>query len=190
MNPCPADQDFGCQILGYPTPTVVEPVAEPECISSGNPCNTVAFHLTRSDDTDLRAFSVTFHLESGLKLCNESLGDVAEGTLLNAIGGTDFHVLDNGGGSYTVDCAILGNPCGAIGGGVMFSANLAGVSDGLWQVVVDQVILRDCANGPIPSVIGSPETLVVDTQPPVPVSDLAASQVTTGNDGDGRPRSS
>ena len=26
--------------------------------------------------------------------------------------GTDFHVVDNGGGSYTVDLVILGEPCG------------------------------------------------------------------------------
>ncbi|MBD3162905.1 MAG: hypothetical protein GF346_10870 [Candidatus Eisenbacteria bacterium] len=185
LSPCPNDQDFGGQILGFPTPTVVEPTAESECITGDNPCNEVEFELSRSDDTDLRAFSVTFHLESGLELCVDVPPSITEGTLLNSIGGTSFQVIDNGGGSYTVDCAILGIPCGATTGGLMFSAEVAGVTDGSWQVVVDEVLLRDCDNAPIPSVVGSPETVVVDTQAPVAVSDLGAAQIKTGNGGDG-----
>ena len=94
--------------------------------------------------------------------------------------------MDNGGGSYTVDQAINGEPCGVTTGGQLFTLALTATSDGTGTITVTDVAVRDCDNAPLPGIAGAP------------VNDphrrdrarrrsrtLAASQVKLGNDGDG-----
>ena len=97
-----------------PSDNLVAPVPPTVCISTIHPCVTVPMNISRADANHIRGFSVTFHISSSLALCS-GLASITEGTYLNSVGtgGTQFQVLDNGGGSYTVDCAILGLPCGA-----------------------------------------------------------------------------
>lgn len=92
-----------------------------------------------------------------------------------------------GGGIYTVDCAILGLPCGATAPtGLLFSVPVSRVgSDGTGTITVNAVTLRDCANAPIVGSAGPPLSLTIDTVPPAAVTNLAATQVKSGNDGDG-----
>jgi hypothetical protein len=90
--------------------SVVTPGLAPSCITPANPCVTIPVNIARTEATSMRGFSVTFQISTGkLALC----GNVTEGDYLRGIGGTNFQVVNNGLGSYTVDAALLGLPCGA-----------------------------------------------------------------------------
>jgi hypothetical protein len=163
--------------------------AEPAgCINIDNPCETVSVNLNRTDTTGARGISVTFELSSEIELCVDAATSIAQGTWLSGYG-TTFQVVDNGGGSYTVDQAILGLPCGVTGGGELFKVDVqAAGGDGSGTITVTEVILRDCANAPLPGIPGPPASVLIDTVPPGAVADLAAAQVKTGNDSDGTTR--
>ncbi len=163
--------------------STVAPVDPGSCISVANTCITVDMDITRPVTPDMRGFSVDIQL-TGLNLCGAG---IVEGTYLDAISGTNFQVVDNGSGSYTVDCAILGIPCGqSAATGTLFTLDVesAGV-DGTGTIAVTSVTLRDCANGAIPGAPGADLDLTIDTVPPVAVTDIASVQVKTGNDSDG-----
>ena len=156
------------------------------CISTVTPCVTVPFEIDRGDIADMRAFSVTFTLSSELMLCS-GLGSIDEGTYLNGIGPTHFEILDNTGGSYTVDCAILGLPCGQTADtGTLFTVDVkAAGGDGTGTLTVTAVDFRDCGNGGLPAAAGPAAAITVDATPPVAVADLSATQKKTLNDADG-----
>ncbi|MBS1124550.1 MAG: hypothetical protein H6Q90_6778, partial [Deltaproteobacteria bacterium] len=93
------------------------------CISTVHPCETVDMLFTRADPTPMRGYSVSFHLSPELMLCGTPTASILAGPYLasgSGANGTVYQVVDNGGGSYTVDEAILGTPCGATGSGVLF----------------------------------------------------------------------
>jgi len=185
--PCPADQNFGLQIVGAMTPDEIEIVAEDGCITPSDPCKTLAFDLNRADTTPMRGFSVTFQL-SGLDLC-EGVGSIAEGPYLaDHCGGgcTAMQVIDHGSGLYTVDAAILGAGCGPTGSGTLFTVDVesSGV-DGAGTITVTNVLARDCFNAPIPAAPGSGAVLTIDSFGPAPVADLAVAPVLAGNLPDG-----
>jgi len=124
--------------------------------------------------------SITIQLEN-LALCGPLETNINQGTWLNGFG-TTFEVYDNGGGSYTIDQAILGLPCGKAGGGELFTLNVQGtIQNGTGTITVTDVIVRDCNNGPLAGIPGAPGMITIDTTPPAAVSDLAATQVKTGN---------
>jgi hypothetical protein len=168
----------------------VTPMPADSCLTGATPCNTVSFDIARSDNAGIRGFTITFQLSSELELCTGSLGDIAEGTYLNGVGTTAYQVLDNGGGSYTVDCAILGLPCGATATtGTLFTVNVkasgSASSEDTGTITVASVTFRDCDNHPVAADAGGSALLDIDTSSPAAISDLSASQVKTGNDGDG-----
>jgi hypothetical protein len=150
-------------------------------------CLTVDVDVTRGDSAGMRGFSITFQLDE-LALCN-GVASVLEGTYLNAIGLTACQVLDNGGGSYTIDCAILGLPCGQDAPtGTLFSLEVISTSTtgATGTITITDVTFRDCDNQPIPDTIGSPASIpMYDTTAPAAITDLAATQIRTGNDTDG-----
>jgi hypothetical protein len=138
--------------------------------------------FNRIDSTPVRGYSATFQLSSELMLCSDERQSIRQGTYLNSVGSTQFEVHDDGGGSYTVDCAILGLPCGATGSGTLFTIDVKGSgADGTGSITVTSVTVRDCNNVPVPAHPGPPVYIAVDGTPPAPVSDLAASQVKSGN---------
>lgn len=156
------------------------------CLSYAFPCDTVDVVFTRVDTTPVRGFSVTFQLSSELALCGGLAASIREGAYLSSIGGTSYQVADNGGGSYTVDCAILGLPCGATGTGTLFTIDVTNSgADGTGNITVTSVTVRDCPNAPVPAAPGPAAPITVDLTAPVAISDLAAAQVKSGNDGDG-----
>jgi hypothetical protein len=158
------------------------PVDPLTCIYSDSACVAVDVDIARTDNTDMRGFSVDIELDN-LVLCGVGID---EGNYLDDAGNTIFHVVDNGGGSYTVDCAILGAPCGQDAvSGTLFTINVSGVSEGTGTIEVTDVTFRDCLNAPIPGSAGDPLTLTIDLTAPVAVADLSASQITAGNDTDG-----
>lgn len=166
-----------------PGGNLVTPVPGPgPCVSTVDPCLPVAFDIARTDNADMRGFSVTFTLSSELELC-AGLASITENTYLSSIGGTAFQKLDNGGGSYTVDGSILGLPCGATAAsGTLFDiAVQASGGDGTGTITITEILFRDCANGPLPASAAAPVSITVDATPPVAVSNIAAAQVKTGN---------
>ncbi|MCA9758543.1 MAG: T9SS type A sorting domain-containing protein [Candidatus Eisenbacteria bacterium] len=157
------------------------------CISVANVCQTFDIDISRVEATNMRGFSVDFEIDD-LALCNGDKDlDILQGSYLSSIGGTVFQVLDNGGGSYTVDCAILGTPCGqTVANGTLFTVNVTTPGyDTTGSITVTDVTFRDCSNAPIAGSPGAPAFIDVDGTPPSPVADLATAKKLTGNDSDG-----
>ncbi|MFC1799950.1 FlgD immunoglobulin-like domain containing protein [Candidatus Eisenbacteria bacterium] len=152
------------------------------CLNVANPCDTVSMVFNRIDTAQVRGYSTTFQLSSELVLCSDERQSIRQGTYLNSVGSTQFEVHDNGGGSYTVDCAILGIPCGATGSGTLFTVDVTGSGgEGVGSITVTSVTVRDCDNVPVLAHPGPPVYIGIDSTPPAPISDLAASQVKPGN---------
>ncbi len=160
----------------------VTPVPPATCITPAYACVQVPVTVDRVDTTPVRGFTVDIQLAGGLALCAPG---IVEGTYLSSVGGTAFEVVDNGGGSYTVDCAILGGSVGAVGAGTLFTINLAGSGTGIGTVTVTSVEMRDLVNLSVPAVPGAPAEITIDNSAPAAPTALAAAQVKTGNDGDG-----
>ncbi|MBU1950685.1 MAG: hypothetical protein KJ927_18375 [Candidatus Eisenbacteria bacterium] len=170
-------------------PTVTPEPPTPGCVSTIDPCIVVPFNISRTDDEDIRGYSVTFTISSELALCNGSVfTDIQQGTYLNSVAGTHYEVTNNGAGSYTVDCAILGGTCGATDPtGTLFSVNLtASGADGIGTIAINNILLRNCTNGAITSSFGGPAAITVDTAGPVAVTDVLSVQEKSGNGSDGR----
>jgi hypothetical protein len=158
---------------------IVTAVGSTICLTPANTCVTVPVNIARSDATGLRLFHVDFTLSSNLKLCGNTGTSILEGAYLSAVNpNTTFFVVDNGGGSYTVDGTINGTPCGATAAtGNLFNIQVAangGTGDG--TVTVNSVTLRDCVNNDIaPASAGAPAVIHIDTAP-VAVASIATPQ--------------
>ncbi|MBD3161777.1 MAG: hypothetical protein GF328_06695, partial [Candidatus Latescibacteria bacterium] len=180
------DTDVACGFQPPLDENTVTPEPAGGCISTAHPCVNVEFDVERLDSAAMRGFSVTFALSTELMLCS-GLPSITEGDYLSDVGGTSFQIIDHEDGSYTVDCAILGLPCGATAAtGTLFSADVKNSGgDGTGTITVTSVTMRDCDNVPIVAGAGDPASITVDNTAPTPVSDLAAAQVKSGNDSDG-----
>ncbi|MGH7724609.1 MAG: hypothetical protein ACREOU_04200, partial [Candidatus Eiseniibacteriota bacterium] len=135
-------------------PVTTEPASS--CISAANPCVSIPVSIARTDAAPLRGYSVTFTLSANLMLCGPIGANITQGPYLATgagANGTTYLVLNNGGGSYTVDEAILGTPCGAggAGGGLFTIKVMNSGGDGLGTITINSVTLRDCSNAPIPA---------------------------------------
>ncbi|MBZ0269630.1 T9SS type A sorting domain-containing protein [bacterium] len=164
----------------------VDPDGTGLCLSTVDLCATVPVYLTRSESNMARGASVTIQLSPELELC----GSITQGTWITSGFGTPvYHVVDNGGGSYTVDQSILGGACGTTTGGHLFDVPVqktAGVTtDSTGTVTVTSVAVRDCANHALPGIPGGAAAVTIDLTPATAVADLSATQKKTGNDGDG-----
>ncbi len=180
-NPCPRDMDFGLQVLGFNVPNGVDPVPAESCLTGD--CLLVSFDFHRVDATPMRGYSVTFQLSPELRMCPEP-DSIVEGTYLQSVGATTFQVLSGPNGVYTVDNALLGYPCGAVGVGNLFTIRVVhdpGLLDATGTITVTSVLARDCQNHPLPGVPGLPGSLLIDRTPPTPVTSFTAVQLKSGN---------
>ena len=155
------------------------------CLSAAHPCLGVPVLFNRGESAPARAVSVRFQLQTAkLSLCTPGVpaSSIHPGTWLSGFANTDFHVTDHGAGAYTVDYAILGSPCGATVGGLLFTVDLqpAG-SDGSGTITVTSVTVRDCDNAPIAVATGPAASLPINNSPPAPISDLVATPLPAGN---------
>jgi Bacterial Ig-like domain (group 3)/FlgD Ig-like domain len=133
-------------------------------ISTAQTTAIVPVTVTRSDNTSMLAFSVTFTLAGGLTKSNVTIGP-----FLSADGAsTDFHVIDHGGGNYTADGVTLGTPCGSTQlTGTLFNIVVASTApSGTGTVTINSVILRDCSNATLSSAIGSSASVNIDNTAP------------------------
>ncbi len=159
------------------------------CISIANTCQTVPVTISRSDAIGARAYSVVIQLSADLELCSTPAASITQDTYLSSIGATSFMIVSNGGGSYTVDCTILGLPCGATAAsGTLFNVSVkkaTGGSEGAGTVSIGTVLLRDCPNTAMTVAAGGSASVTIDTVAPAALATVGAAQVTSGNDTDG-----
>lgn len=183
-----ADANPGCGFATGPD-NVIAAGPAPSCLTPANPCLTIPVTIARTTSDNMRGFSVTLQLSGNLVLCTAPPAtSILEGTYLNSVSGTTFQVVDNGGGNYTVDGAILGLPCGATSAtGTLFTLAVmkAPGPDGTGTITLGPVLTRDCVNAPIATTTGPPLSITIDTAAPVAIANLAAIQKKLGNDADG-----
>lgn len=164
------------------------------CLSDAAPCGEARVAFERTSTEPLRGLSVTFELSEELALCTDDPAtDIAIAAGADALfdGHTNLEVqrLDLGAGRYTVDLALLGEPCGPETGGDLFTIAVTRApgqsGDVTGTITVTGVVVRDCANQPLPGAAGASGVVSYDAEAPAPVSDLVATQVTAGNAPDG-----
>ncbi len=158
-------------------------------LSSNGPRVVVAVFRDAAGNAAARGASVTFQLSPNLVL--EAVpAPVVEYDYFSSFGTSQMFVVDNGGGSYTVDSALLGPGCGPSSSGTLFSISVArapGAADGMGFVDVRTVEVADCNAGDIPTAAGGREYIVLDSSSPSPPT-IVATQVKTGNDASGLTR--
>lgn len=156
------------------------------CLSITSVClNDVPIDISRGDDIGMRGFNVQFTLVD-LELCVDASTSITQGDYLSGVGSTQFYVVDNGGGVYTVSCAILGATLGATGDGTLFAIDVQrGSVDGTGYIQVDEVTLRDVDNHPILASAAADGEVTIDTEAPIAVTNISTSQVKTDNGFDG-----
>ena len=185
-----ATDTFGCvgtevytlPVFTDPTISNVHAVTAGLCLSSTHTCVTVPFVYARGDSTPAAAAHVTFQLDPRFALCGTPASSIHIGSWLASFANRTFQVVDNGGGSYTVDQAVLGLPCGPTTGGQLFTVDLSAVGgDGVGDITVTDTHIRDCSNQPLPGQPGAAAQLVVSHSAPPHIIDLATAQVLTGN---------
>ncbi len=176
-----ADTNSGCGFAAGPD-NVIAIGPAPSCIDNAHACITVPVTIARTTSDAVRGYSVTFQLSSNLALC-AGAASVHEGGYLAGIGTTHFEAVDHHDGSWTVDCAILGLPCGATAAaGSLFTLDLARAGlDGPASVTITSVTVRDCDNLPVAATAGAPLAITVDTAAPAAMSGITAIPQATGN---------
>ena len=151
-------------------PAYVGPQSSATPICPTNSCITLPVNIQRFDSTPtpMLGFSVTLQLSANLSLC-AGTSSISEGTYLSSAGGTLYQVVDNGGGSYTVDGAVFGASCGPTAqAGNLFNVAVTSVATGgTGTVTVTSVQLRDCGNLPLAAMPSNAGTVAIDNSPPV-----------------------
>ncbi len=164
------------------------------CLTPGNTCTSIPVVFNRTDTEPSRGISVTFELSAELVLCTGNTNSdiiVATGVGAWAEGysNLNYQITDHGAGSYTVDMAMLGMPCGPTTGGDLFTIDVAKapavIDDAVGTVTVTRVLVRDCDNMQLPGLPGAAASVTIDLTSPGTLADLTATQVKTGNDDDG-----
>lgn len=153
VTPTPAVNQISVQTAGL-------------CLNPDNTVVSVPFPVTRGDATGLRGMSVTFQLDTALlRLANPSPAvNLHPGTWASGFGNRSLQISDLGGGRYTVDAVLLGSPCGATGGGSLFTLDLSAQGPaGAGAITITSVTMRDCSNAPIAVSAGAAGALTVTT---------------------------
>jgi trimeric autotransporter adhesin len=179
---CTGTRGYTLTIFAGPSVSSIAAEGAGLCLTPGRPCVGVPVTYTRGDSAPLRDVSVTFQLETSmLALCTPAAPSLSihAGTWSGGYGNARTEVTDNGGGSYTVDQTLLGEPCGITTGGQLFVVDLAAMGpDGAGAVTVTSVEARDCSGVPVAvsagpaasvNVLGTP-IAVVPASPPAAVA--------------------
>lgn len=112
---------------------------------------TVTFHIAQEASIDVRGYEVKFQVNPAVVTVANPAADIIEKDFLSSVGGTNFFVIDNGGGVYTVSCAIAGGDVGASGSGDLFSVLLTPFAAGSCDIAFVRTKVRDLNNAPLPS---------------------------------------
>jgi hypothetical protein len=150
-------------------PQSIGAVSPPGTISPTTPVLTVPVTLSRTTATPILGYSVRFHL-TGLDLSGPGTTGISEGPFLSADNPlTSFQVIDNGGGSYTVDDVTLGVPCGSRGlAGTLFNvATGSSALTGPGRLTIDEIKVFDCSNSLLGFSIGPAASVAIDYTVPL-----------------------
>lgn len=186
---CRARETYTLSVFNDPAVSHIAASTAGLCLSSERAQVRVPFRYTRGDATPARLAHVEFSIDSRFQLAapGAATNSILVGSWLSAYPQRAFQVLDLGGGTYSVDVAVLGQPCGPDSGGVLFTVDLASSGgDGVGDLTVLEAVVRDCDNQPLPVQPGPPAQLIVNHVAPSALTDLAAAQITGGNDASGR----
>lgn len=182
---CTGTENYTLTVFTDPGVSTVSASTTGLCLSASQPCVTVPFLFARGESAPARGISVTFQLDSTrLALCTPGTpsSSVRIGNWLAGYVNRSLMVTDLGSGAYRVDLVLLGTPCGPTTGGEVFGVDLQSIGpDGSGSIRVTAVKVRDCDNIPLPGVPGAIAALGINHTPPLPISDLASTQITTGN---------
>jgi hypothetical protein len=181
---CSGEEVYTLPVFVDPAISRVMAVTTGLCLSATHPCVTVPFVYQKGDSAAAIGAHVRFQLDSRFALCTPGNPEqsILPGSWLASFPNSAFHVISHGGGSYSVDQVLLGSPCGPDTGGVLFTVNLAATGgDGAGDITVADARIRDCANAPLPGQPGPPAQLVISHLAPSAITDLAVSQILTGN---------
>jgi hypothetical protein len=127
---------------------------------------TITFRMNQTGMAQsIRGYEIKFSISPSVATIADPDADIVEGSYLSSIGGTMFAALDDGGGNYTVSCAILGGATGATGDGELFTMKLHPVAMGTSGVAITSIKVRDLDNGEL-TVIGANGSIQVDCTPP------------------------
>lgn len=186
---CTGSEVYTLPVFLDPAISRIVPRTAGLCLSANRTCVSVPFVYQRGENAPAMAAHVRFQLDPRFALCTPGspAGSIHAGSWLSAYANQTMQIVDNGGGSYTVDQTLLGLPCGPDSGGVLFTVDVASVAgDGAGDITVTECRVKDCANQPLPAQPGPPAQLVVSHTPPPAIEDLLATQELTGNGANGR----
>ena len=186
---CVGSEVYTLPVFTDPAISRIVPVTAGLCLSANRSCVSVPFVYQRGDTVASVGAHVTFQLDPRFTLCTPGTpsASIHFGSWLSAYANHTFQIIDHGGGSYTVDQALLGAPCGPDSGGVLFTVDVATIAgDGAGDITVTECRVKDCNNLPLPAQPGPPAQLVVSHTPPPAIVDLASTQVLSGNGTSGR----
>jgi len=146
-------------------PVAIGPASGP--ITLQNSCVTVPVTIQRTSAEPVLGFSATVRLSASLRLCGARVDE--GGYLSGANPNVQLGIVDRGDGIYSIDGAILGEPCGSTASsGTLFTLHLASdSSSGTGRATLSAITLRDCANNGVPSRVASPGMATVPILPPV-----------------------
>jgi hypothetical protein len=185
---CAGSEVYTLAVFVDPAVSRILPLTAGLCLSANRTCVSVPFRYQRGDSAAAIAAHVTFQLDPRFALCTPGspAASIHPGDWLTGFANTSFQVVDNGGGSFSVDQSLLGLPCGPRHGGVLFTVDVAavggaGAPDGAGDITVTSSQVRDCSNQPLPAQPGPPAQLIISHTPPPAITDLASSQVLSGN---------
>lgn len=159
-----ADHTISATFTPELTPAVVGAGSPSGTLAPGTDSLLVPVTIARTYANSNRLFHVKFQLSGGLVLPSGT-ASVTEGTFLSGGGGTtQFQVVDEGGGVYSVDGTVLGAPCDVTAlSGNLFNIEVgSAAAGGPGAVTITEVTLRDCNNDPLPASIGSAASVAID----------------------------
>ena len=174
-------RSYSLTIFAEPPTSLVAATTTGLCVTTAHPVTSVPFDFARTEATPVRVLSVTIQLDPArLALATPAtpMASIHPGTWLNAFSNTSFFATDHGGGTYTIDMALLGQPCGVTTGGQLFTVDVSAVGpDGPATISIVATHARDCSNVAIPVAGGADAALTVDRAGPAVPMDLAAAQL-------------
>lgn len=164
----------------------VDAISPDSGITLSRPKVRVPVRIRRSDTTAVLGVSVGLRL-TGLDLLPT---DVEMGPFMSASGGNaSMNVATNGAGNWTVDLTTLATPCGSTSrGDTLFFLNVgSSLPRGTGTVEVMSVDARNCSNQSVSIGQGTTASVTIANSLD-PLTNLAVSQLRTGNDGDGNTK--
>jgi len=155
------------------TPALISATSPGTVLSTVQSTAVVPVTISRDATTSLLGYSIKIQVSPEFTALSTAT-DFAIGSFMtfkppSGTRLTDFHVVAGpGAGVYTIDGVALGADCGPIAtAGTLFTVTLrSAAASGTGTVTITSVSLRDCANTPVATTIGTAASLGIDNSPP------------------------